>query len=251
MGMMSRTGLFLVIIGLFLFAGIGRSVQAETRTNPKDILMAHRAAKVDALRNLSERIYGLQLNSGTTVRNFVVASDTVQTRLAVQIQGAREVDSQVLEDGMIEVTVALTPGQVETILGRQIRYDSEVIEAVGYGVAAAIKAGQESGTAAVSMVRATGYGLAPAESGLSRAEKNLLGYRAAKNDALRNLSEKIDTVQVNAHTRVEEFRVTNDQIKTRVRTLLRNARVVTEKKLADGRYQVEVETDISTLRGLQ
>ncbi len=235
-------------IVLLLLSGV-LMLPLTGQTAPNNSLMAHRAAKVDALRNLSEQVYGLRLNSGTTVRNFVVASDTVRTELAVRIQGAREVDSQILADGMVEVTVAITLGQVESILGRQLRFDSETIEAVGYGVAASNNEINSGATALPlsNTARAIGYGLAPAESGLSKAEKNLLGYRAAKSDALRNLAEQIDQVEVTAGTTVQEFRVTSDRINSRVRTLLRKARVVSEKKLADGRYQVEVETDITDL----
>ena len=239
---MHRHIVLLLLSGVLLLPLTGQ-------TEPNNSLMAHRAAKVDALRNLSEQVYGLRLNSGTTVHNFVVASDTVRTELAVRIQGAREVDSQILADGMVVVTVAITLGQVESILGRQLRFDSETIEAVGYGVAAGNNE-TNNGSAALSpssTARAIGYGLAPAESGLTKAEKNLLGYRAAKSDALRNLAEQIDQVEVTAGTTVQEFRVTSDRINSRVRTLLRKARVVSEKKLADGRYQLEVETDITDL----
>lgn len=98
-----------------------------------------------------------------------------------------------------------------------------------------------------SIVRAVGYGLAPVEQGFSNAEKNLLGMRAARNDALRNLAEKIDLVLVSARSSVQEEVIISDLVRTRVRALINNAKVVSESKLADGKFQVEVETDLTGL----
>lgn len=105
----------------------------------------------------------------------------------------------------------------------------------------------ENDTMDDSIVRAVGYGLAPVEQGLSNAEKNLLGMRAARNDALRNLAEKIDLVLVSARSSVQEEAIISDLVRTRVRALINNAKVVSESKLADGKFQVEVETDLSGL----
>ena len=52
-------------------------------------LMTRRAAKVDALRNLLEIVYGLQIDARTTVRDFVAESDVIRSRLRAAIQGAR------------------------------------------------------------------------------------------------------------------------------------------------------------------
>ncbi len=213
--------------------------------SPRQRLLAHRAARMDALRNLSEQIYGMELHGGSTVRNFTLISDTVSSRLAVTIQGAREIHSQELADGTVEVTVVIPLGRVETILGQQLNYFGESIEAVGYGVPGAVSLNQTVTVDPVAtLVRAKGYGLAPRGSELSQAEKNLLGFRAAKNDALRNLAEKIDDVKITAGTTVQQFAVTSDQVQARVQTSLHNARQVSQKKLSDGRYEVEMETKL-------
>jgi hypothetical protein len=215
--------------------------------NPRMKLLARRAAHTDALRNLAENIYGLRLDARTTVRDFVVSSDNIRTRLSVVIQGAQETDYIENDDGSAEVTVEITLGAIQNILGRRLQYDSEVIEATGYGVPPGMPQTGSPSAFSGSMVRAVGYGLPPLEQNMSAAESDLLGMRAAKNDALRNLAEQVDRVRINANTLVQDYAVQNDQIRSVIRTVLNNARVVSERKLADGRYEVEVETDIGAL----
>ena len=216
---------------------------------PRMKLMAKRAAKVDALRNLSEIVYGLQLDTSSTVQNFVLKSDTIRSRLTVAIQRAREVAYQQLEDGTAEVTMEITLGTVETILGRRLQYDQEMIEAVGYGVPSDIGRTQNplppGGT-----VTATGYGLAPDERGLSSVESDLLGFRAAKNAALRNLAEKIKQIRITAQSTVRDYSVQSDTVRVRVNSVLDGARVISKKRLADSRYEVILETNISPLLDL-
>ncbi len=212
--------------------------------NPRMKLLARRAAHVDALRNLTENIYGLRLDSGTLVQNFVVGSDVVRTRLSAEIQGARQVDYIDHEDGMAEVTVEITLGSVETILGRRVEYFSDIIEATGYGAPPGMATSSTDGSSSsASSIRAVGYGLPPNEQGLTGPEMDLLGMRAAKNDALRNLAEKIGRVQVESSSTVQDYAVSSDKIQTRIRTMVNNARVISERKLHDGRYQVKLETD--------
>jgi hypothetical protein len=77
-------------------------------------LMAERAAKVDAMRNLVEQAYGVRIDSRTTVRDFVTQSDTIKARVRAYIQGARVIDTRHLSDGSVEV-------EMELILGYEFR----------------------------------------------------------------------------------------------------------------------------------
>ncbi len=235
-----------VLIACTLFVTIATSANLT----PREKLLARRAAKVDALRNLSETIYGLRVDASSTVGNFVLRSDVIRSRLTVAIQGAREIDYKQSEDGTAEVTMEITLGEVETILGRKLNYNQEIIEAVGYGVPPGSGVSQEA-TFSGDTVSATGYGLPPNEPGLSPVEASLLGFRAAKNDAMRNLAEKINRIQVTSESTVRDFSVQNDDVRTRLRSVLNGARVVSEKKLADSRYEVVLQTNITPLLNLQ
>lgn len=70
-------------------------------------LMAERAAKADALRNLLEAVKGVRVDAETTVENFTTKSDRVLTRVSGIVIGARVVDTRYLSDGAVEITVAV------------------------------------------------------------------------------------------------------------------------------------------------
>jgi hypothetical protein len=79
----------------------GITNQAQAR------LMAERAAKADALRNLLETVKGVQVDSETTVETFITKSDRVLTRVRGIVIGARVVGTKYLSDGAVEVTVTV------------------------------------------------------------------------------------------------------------------------------------------------
>jgi hypothetical protein len=234
------TGVALLVLVL------GFSLEGLAQMDGQTKLMARRAAKVDALRNLLEVVYGIQIDARTTVRDFVTQSDVVRSRVRAVIQGAREVDYQVQADGTAEVTVEVTLGRLEDILGRRLRYDEETIQATGYGA----PGGQnyQAPQAARDVLRVKGHGVEPSEPGMTPAEKGLLAKRAGKLDALRNLAEQVNGVRISGETLVRDFVTRSDDIRARVFSYIQGARVVSEYQLADGSYEVEVEIDMDPLR---
>ncbi len=212
-------------------------------------LMARRAAKADALRNLAETIYGVRIDSETTVRDFVTKSDVIRTRLDTLIQGAKEVDYIEHPDGTAEVTVEITVGPVEDILGRRLYYDYETFRATGYG---APPGGSPSTTTTApaygDVLKATGYGVEPDDPNMSLAERALMARRAAKLDALRNLTEQVYGVRITSDSYVRDFVTRSDEIRARVSTYIQGARVVSERRMPDGSYESVVEIDTAPLR---
>jgi hypothetical protein len=69
--------------------------------------MAARAATVVARRNLLEIIKGVQVDSTTTVENFMVVSDTVVNEVQGFLQNSVVQSTVYLSDGAVEVTVAV------------------------------------------------------------------------------------------------------------------------------------------------
>ncbi|MBN2355165.1 LPP20 family lipoprotein [candidate division KSB1 bacterium] len=65
------------------------------------------AAKRVALRNLLETIQGMNLDSETTVRNYMMESDVVTTRVRGIARNFTVVDTKYMSDGSIEVTVEM------------------------------------------------------------------------------------------------------------------------------------------------
>lgn len=69
--------------------------------------MALRAAKVDAYRNLLEITKGVRVDSTTTVKDFTVESDVINTQVDGLVKGGVIVDQQYMSDGTVEVKVRM------------------------------------------------------------------------------------------------------------------------------------------------
>ncbi len=70
--------------------------------------MAQRAAVVVARRNLMELLKGVQLDSTSTVQNFMVADDTVVSKVQGQLEQAEIEDTAYMSDGSVEITVSVS-----------------------------------------------------------------------------------------------------------------------------------------------
>jgi hypothetical protein len=239
-------GVSLLFVVLAFICSVAEN--GEAQTDPQKRLMAKRAAKVDALRNLSETVYGVRINSSTTVRDFVTQSDIIRTNLDSLIQGAREVDYVERSDGTAEVTVEITLGQVEDILGRRLSYNYQTFTATGYGAPSGSYGELAPPPPAADSIRAKGYGIEPRDTSMTYAEKALMAKRAAKLDALRNLAEQVKGVRITSDTSVRDFIAQSDEMRARVNTFIQGARVVSERQMPDGSYEVEVEADMEPLR---
>ena len=69
--------------------------------------MAKRAARAVAYRNLLEIVQGIHVDSKTTVKNFMVESDVVNTKVQGIIKGAKVLKEQNFPDGSYQVTVQM------------------------------------------------------------------------------------------------------------------------------------------------
>lgn len=78
---------------------------------PQRRLMSLRAAKIDAYRNLAERIKGVQIWGGTTIGDMVVEKDRFRVYLDTHLRGARVIAENPHDDGTYETIVELKVGQ--------------------------------------------------------------------------------------------------------------------------------------------
>ncbi len=90
----------------------GAGVPPEGVSGTEARLMATRAAKIDALRNLAERVYGVKIDAVTTIRDFVTERDEVRADVEVFLRGGEVTDTRYLSDGSVEVDVAIDLGGV-------------------------------------------------------------------------------------------------------------------------------------------
>ncbi|MCL5023431.1 MAG: FecR domain-containing protein [Nitrospirae bacterium] len=82
----------------------GATSQAQAR------LMALRAAKIEALRNLLEQAYSVTVVSDSTVRDFALKQDTIRARVDGFIKGAWVSEERLLADGSYEVDMEIGLG---------------------------------------------------------------------------------------------------------------------------------------------
>lgn len=86
--------------------GIGAPAQRDLG-KPQARPNALRAAQIDAYRNMLEVINGVRVDSTTTIRNFTVENDVINTQVQGMVKGAKVMKQEYLSDGTVEVTVRM------------------------------------------------------------------------------------------------------------------------------------------------
>ncbi|MBM4280964.1 MAG: hypothetical protein FJ137_09445 [Deltaproteobacteria bacterium] len=88
----------------------GSGVAGMKITKDSDIpaarLMAERAAKMDALRNILETVQGIQV-TGSRSANDIMSNGDVKTRIEGMVRGFRVVDTKYYSDGSVDVVVQM------------------------------------------------------------------------------------------------------------------------------------------------
>jgi len=97
--------------------GTGYAVVAvQNHKNPaQQRLMAIRASKLDAYRNLTEQVYGQQLDATSTVADMVVTNDTFRAKVEGVIYGARLVSITPVGEDTYETTLSLNRDVVQDL----------------------------------------------------------------------------------------------------------------------------------------
>jgi hypothetical protein len=96
--------------GLVTATGFGTVDQENIKIAMQGKMLAKRAAQLDAQRQISEMVKGLQITSGTTVEDYEVTSDITATRVKTWLRGVFPLDEKIIEqDGtwVAEVKVGL------------------------------------------------------------------------------------------------------------------------------------------------
>lgn len=89
-----------------------------------------------------------------------------------------------------------------------------------------------------------GEGVAP-EGMTNPVQRRLMGFRAAKVVAFRNLLELVGQVRIDAETRVDMAMVASDSVRTRVSGIVRGARVLPgSQREVGGLYRVALRLDL-------
>jgi hypothetical protein len=243
-------------------------------------LMAVRAARVDAMRRLAERIKGVYISSDTTVSDFVAEEDIIKTGMRTFLKGARETSIKFHNDELIvevemQVKLRTVLADLKSCVEERYKGDSVkikrfdeistrvediIIKETGSGVppqkylkdlppaeSAAMEMAQNAPPWASQTIRVKGSAAIDAENP-NAAQATLMAYRGAELDARRKLAEQVDGLFISGKTTVQDFVTQSDEIRTAMLTFQQGVRVLDEsKKVADGIATIDVELDLQPL----
>lgn len=88
--------------------GYGTHGKTDVQTNTSQRkLLAMRASKMDAYRNLAERVYGTRIQGNTTVQNLATRDDSIRGYVDNLVRGAKVVSTNDLGNGSYETLMEL------------------------------------------------------------------------------------------------------------------------------------------------
>ncbi|MBQ9441503.1 MAG: LPP20 family lipoprotein [Selenomonadaceae bacterium] len=90
------------------------------------------------------------------------------------------------------------------------------------------------------VITVTGTGFA-SEGTVNPTRAKFLAKRAAMNEAYRQLAEVVNGVKVTGETTVSEMTLVSDIIRTRVEAIIKGAKIISEREIEDGGYEVTVQ----------
>lgn len=87
--------------------GYSAPVTSKSLSKAQARLMSLRGSKLDAYRNLSERVYGISLDGTSSLSNMMAQHDELRTYVNAYLVGAKVISQRELEDGTFETVVEL------------------------------------------------------------------------------------------------------------------------------------------------
>jgi len=254
-----------VLLAGLMMAQVTTSPAVIEKRKAQNKLLAMRAARVDAMRKLAERINGLMITSETSVKDFVATDDRIQTSMRSWLRGAHEVgEPTYTPDGICQVTMEVTLEEVIVELKKLHKeyYKGDKVSLHDIEQMAAHtteKTIRETGSGAPrpefeERGRTVGAEVSGTEIMSERAwaywnahctgRGRLMAERAGRLDALRKLGERINGLFITSETTVKDFVATDDRINTAMTTFLQGAREV-DKRYHDTELIVEVDMAVT------
>lgn len=192
---------------------------------------AIRAAELDGMRLLAERVYGIALTSDTTVYDLVLHSDDVRGRLRTVIAGVKKGDPKYVDDGSVRVVCSLKLREVfetitRTLKEKQTGWDRVTIEDV-------TRIERECKDTVIDVM---GNAAAPG----TRGERRLQAKRAAELDAYRKLAERVGGVEIAGTTTVRDFMLKSDVLQARMAQVIKGAQPKAIRFMEDNSCEVDM-----------
>lgn len=162
-------------------------------------MMAIMAAKNDAMRGLTEQVYGLKVRSSEEVKNMTADSYVGKTdsKTSATLSGIKITD--VVYDSQKDIakaTATMTANEIVNIEGANVALNGKVFKHVGFGTSSPENAGP------------------------------LKALRAAQIDAYKQLAQQIAGFTLESQTSVENYMLKSDLIQTKVQASLALSEIV-------------------------
>lgn len=170
-------------------------------------LAAEEVARQDAYRKLLERIYGLSIDSRTTVQDLALASREIDTALTGRLKGMREVDKKYYPDGRVEIAAKVTVRKVVEIIEKTYTQVEKNNRLVSQEVLENVK--RENRDRDLYVV---GRGALPNSPGMEKIQ----AMRAAEVDCYERIAARVFGLEIKGQTTVRDFTLQSDDIQSSI-----------------------------------
>jgi hypothetical protein len=186
------------------------------KAGPRERLKATRAAELDADRLLAERIYGLQVDSETTIADLAAGDDKIDSAVSATLVGSITTEPpEYLADGTVQVVRAVKIREVINTLNTTIK--GKVLKD---GSVQALSNKTKTNTEVKdSVIDVMGNAALPGSEG----HQKVMAKRAAELDAYRRLAARMLGIQIDSNTTVRDMALENDELVAGLSHVLKGA----------------------------
>ena len=218
-------------VAVEVLPGVWAQVSVQER------LKALRAAEVDGTRLLLERIMGLHVGSETTVRDLVLANDSVRGQLEASIKGVTSSEAPTnLPDGRLEVVRAVKVRQLIEVVSK--------VSTQQLGEKGAVSSLTTASNKTVDARTETFDVVGSSAVAGSEGHRKILAKRAAEADAYRKLGERLLGVRVTSDTTVKDLAIKSDEVVKTMAGLVKGAEVTEIQFQSDGACAVTMQVNL-------
>jgi len=204
------------------------------KAGPRERLKATRAAELDADRLLAERIYGVQVDSNSTVGDLALRDDSIASATSALLVGALTVgEPEYFDDGRVEVVKAV---KIEQVIETIHRKTKEKLRADGTSETVAFDEKTELATEG-KVLEAQGNSALPGSLG----HQKVMAKRAAELDAYRRLAQRLMDIRIDSQTTVRDACLESDELVASLSQMLKGAEPTAIRYLDDGTCEVEMK----------
>ena len=205
------------------------------KAGPRERLKAVRAAELDGNRLLAERIYGIEVDGGTTVYDLALENDDVRGAVSACLLGVVTTgEPEFFEDGRVELVRAVRIQDVIERLNTVIK--NTKLDSGRIKVETSSKRSVETKEKNIDVM---GNAALPGSEG----QQKVLAKRAAELDAYRRLAERVMGMKITGESTMRDFAIKNDTITAAVK----GATPTAIKYKPDGTCEVTLELKIEDI----